>query len=125
MATVLGLSAIAAPAQDAKIGDRIDKLKFTDIRYLPRTLDDFGKKKAFVLVFTDTSCPLVQRYFPTLQGLARDYADKEVQFVAVNAAEEDSILDMATQAVRHDAEFPFVKDFGGLCARALGVRRNP
>jgi hypothetical protein len=32
---------------------------------------------------------------------------------------------MATQAVQHDMEFPFVKDFGGACARALGVRRTP
>src|SRR5205823_9548659 len=34
------------------------------------------------------------------------------------------IVAMATQAVRHEVEFPFVKDFGGACARALGVRRT-
>jgi thiol-disulfide isomerase/thioredoxin len=116
----------AAGAQDAvKIGARIDKLKFTDIRYLPRTLDDFKAKKAFVLVFTNTSCPLAKRYLPTLQALQREYLAKDVQFVAVNAAEEDSIVAMATQAVQHEVEFPFVKDFGGACARALGVHRTP
>jgi thiol-disulfide isomerase/thioredoxin len=109
----------------AKIGERVGKLKFTDIRYLPRTLDDFGKKKAFVLVFTNTTCPVVQRYLPTLHALAREYAAKDVQFVAVNSAAEDSIVAMATQAVQHDMEFPFVKDFDGVCARALGVRRTP
>ena len=50
---------------------------------------------------------------------------KDVQFVAVNAAEEDSLIAMATQAVQHDVEFPFVKDLGGACASALGVRRTP
>jgi thiol-disulfide isomerase/thioredoxin len=120
------LSSGAGLSQDVvKIGERIGKLKFTDIRYVPRSLDDFGTNKALVLVFTGTSCPLAARYMPTLQALAREYAGKDVQFVAVNSAEEDSIVAMATQAVRHDVEFPFVKDFGGECARALGVRRTP
>src|SRR5271157_2694695 len=102
----------ALHAQDAlKIGDRVGKLKFTDIRYLPRTLDDFGKKKAFVLVFTNTSCPLVQRYLPTLQTLAKEYQAKGVQFVAVDPADDDSIVELATQAVRHEVDFPFVRDF--------------
>jgi len=120
------LATSAGRAQEgAKVGDRIDKLRFTDTHYLPRTLADFGAKKAFVLVFTNTSCPLAQRYLPVLQALAQEYRAKDVQIVAVNAAEEDSIVAMATQAVRHDVEFPFVKDAGGVCARALGVRRTP
>src|SRR5207253_6648887 len=43
----------------------------------------------------------------------------------VNAADEDSVVAMATQAVQHGVDFPFVKDVGGACARALGVRRTP
>lgn len=108
-----------------KIGDRIGKLRFTDIRSLPRTLEDFGKKQAYVVVFTNTSCPLVKRYLPTLQSLEKEYRDREVQFLALNAAEADSLLAMATQAVQHEMEFPFAKDFHGTCAKALGVRRTP
>ena len=123
---VLALTTGAVRAQDPiKIGDSAPKVTFTDIRYLPRTLDDFGKKKAYVLVFTSTTCPLVQRYLPTLQGLAKDYAADDVQFIGVNVAEEDSIVAMATQAVRHQIGFPFVKDSGGATARALGVHRTP
>ena len=74
----------AGRAEDAvKVGDRVGKVKFTDIRYLPRTLDDFGEKKALVLVFTNTSCPLAQRYLPVMQALSQDYTAKGVQFVAV------------------------------------------
>ncbi|MBI1831843.1 MAG: redoxin family protein, partial [Planctomycetes bacterium] len=108
-----------------RVGDRIDKVKFTDIRYLPRTLADFGKKKAYVLVFTNTSCPLAKRYLPVLQTLANEYSGKDVQFIGVNSADEDSIISMATQAVQHQVDFPFVKDFGASCARRLGVRRTP
>jgi thiol-disulfide isomerase/thioredoxin len=111
--------------EPVKIGDRVGPIKFTDIRYLSRSLDDFGAKKAFVLVFTNTSCPLVQRYYPTLQALAKEYAAKEVQFIAINASEDDSIVAMATQAVKFELDFPFVKDFGCVCASRLGVRRTP
>jgi thiol-disulfide isomerase/thioredoxin len=116
----------AGRAQDpVKVGSSVGKLRFTDIHYLPRTLDDFGPKNAFVLVFTNTSCPLARRYLPILQALHREYQDKGVQFIALNAADEDSIVAMATQAVQQEIEFPFVKDFGGVCARALGVQRTP
>ncbi len=123
---VLGFFPVAAWSQDGKkIGDTVPKLRFTDIRYLPRTLDDFGPKKAYVLVFLNTTCPLAQRYLPVLQALEKDLRDKQVQFVGVNSAEEDSLLVMATHAVRFDIEFPFVKDFQGDVAKTLGVRRTP
>jgi thiol-disulfide isomerase/thioredoxin len=112
-------------AEPVKVGDRVGKLRFTDIRSLPRTLDDFGPKKAYVLVFTNTSCPVAQRYLPVLQALEQEYRGKDVQFVALNAAEEDTIIAMATQAVKHEMEFPFAKDFDAACARALGVTRTP
>lgn len=108
-----------------KIGEPVGKLSFTDIRSVPRSLDDLGAKKTIVLVFTNTSCPVVQRYLPTLQALATEYRDKNVQFVAINSAEEDTVIAMATQAVRYEVDFPFVKDFGAKCARALGVTRTP
>lgn len=102
---LLLLATPAADCQDAekrdtvKVGDRVGKLGFTDIRSLPRTLGDFGAKKAFVLVFTNASCPLVERYLPTLNALEKEYRAKEVQFVAVNAAEEDSIVAMCERQI--------------------------
>ena len=126
LATLFLLAPGTARAADApKVGDTVGKLKFTDIRSLPRTLDDFGKKKAVVLVFVNTTCPVAQRYLPTLQALEKEYRDAGVQFAAVNAADEDTVVAMATQSVTFEVEFPFVKDFGGACARALGVTRTP
>jgi peroxiredoxin len=116
---------IAAAAEPVPVGSRIDNLTFKDIRYLPRSLDDFKGATAFVLVFTDGGCPLAQRYLPAVQRLYADYDAKGVVVLAVNAGADDSIAGMAAQAVRHGCEFPFVKDFGAECARALGVTRTP
>ena len=127
LAVLVFLASNSARAADErpKVGDAVGKLKFTDIRSLPRTLDDFGKKKAVVLVFTNTTCPVAQKYLPTLQALEKEYRGKDVQFVSVNAAEEDTVIAVATQSVKYEIEFPCVKDFGGTCARALGVTRTP
>jgi thiol-disulfide isomerase/thioredoxin len=128
---LLTLALAAAPllpapgsAAEVKVGDKIDNLSFIDARYLPRSLDDFPKAKAFVVVFTNTNCPVVLRYLPVLGQLEKDYRDQGVQFLAVDVEEDDSVLDVAAQAVRHDLDFPFAKDFEGGCARALGVNRT-
>src|SRR5262249_22098051 len=104
-----------AADKEAKIGDRIANLTFKDIHYLSRSLEEFEHTKAFVLVFTTTTCPVVQQYFPTLKALDKDFKDKGVQFLAVNVGPDDSVLTMAAQAVRFDVAFPFVKDFDGEC----------
>jgi thiol-disulfide isomerase/thioredoxin len=122
LATSLGSLAADRPLA---IGARAGNLTFKDMRYLPRSLADFPKARAIVLVFTNTTCPVVQRYLPVLRVLEKEYRSKGVQFVAINEGENDSILAVATQAVGHEMEFPFVKDFDGSCAQAVGVRRVP
>src|SRR4051812_48335478 len=78
LARSLSLLLLALPAAAAgpKVGEKAGMLPFTDTRSLPRTLDDFGKKQAFVVVFTSTSCPLAQRYLPTLIALEKEYRPK-------------------------------------------------
>lgn len=117
--------ASVAAERSVAIGDQIEDLDFKDLRYLPRSLDDFEGKQAYVLVFTNTSCPLVQRYLPRLQELSDKYADDGVQFIAVNVGPDDSIMDVASHAIEYQALFPFVKDVDGSCVAALGVERTP
>jgi thiol-disulfide isomerase/thioredoxin len=125
-AVALALCPPAVPDKTGcQIGERVADLHFKDIHYLPRSLNDFPKAKAFVLVFLNTTCPVAQRYLPLLRDLEKSYRGKGVQFLAVNVAADDSIVAMAAQAVEHDMEFPFVKDFDFSCVQALGVRRTP
>jgi thiol-disulfide isomerase/thioredoxin len=103
---VIAVSSIGATARadGIALGAKLPALTFTDIRYLPRTLDDFGAKKAYVVVFTTTGCPLVERYLPVLQRLETAYRGKDVQFLALNVGLHDSIVSMAAHAVEHEVE---------------------
>jgi thiol-disulfide isomerase/thioredoxin len=122
--SVLGL-AQSLPAAPPAIGETIGDLRFKDIRALPRSMTDLGRKRAYVFVFTTTSCPLVRRSIPKLTDLDARYASQDVQIVAVNVGADDTIRDMAGQAIELEAAFPFVKDSDRSCATALGVTRTP
>lgn len=76
-------------------------------------------------MFTTTVCPLVKRSLPKLVELNKQFAGDDVQFVAVNVGAEDTIREMAEQAIDFGIDFPFVKDVELSCANALGVTKTP
>lgn len=114
-------TAVAKP----KIGSKIAGVSFVDLRYLKRTLSEFGRKKAFVIVFMNCDCPIAQRYLPRLKKLDEQYREKGVQFLSLNVGTADSVVDVAAQALEAGIAFPFAKDFDGSAARKLGVTRTP
>ena len=124
----LPLAAEKAPVKESSdkallIGQKVEDFNFKDIRYLPRTLADFGDKKVYVIMFTTLDCPLVQRYLPKLAEMELAYRDKGVQFMTVNVGPGDALREVAYQAIRTNCEFPFVKDFDGHVTKALGGKR--
>src|SRR5688500_9265699 len=108
MWAAFALAAVLVSGDRVPIGGVIGDLRFTDTRYLRRALSELGPRKAFVLVFTTTDCPLVGRYLPRLAELERRYRPLGVQFVAVNVGRGDDIVEIAAQALERDCEFPFV-----------------
>ncbi|NOY41092.1 MAG: redoxin family protein [Planctomycetes bacterium] len=107
------------------LGEKVSRFSFVDLRYLSRTLDEFGENKAYVIVFTNLDCPIVKRFLPRLKALDEQYREQGVQFLSLNVGPEDSVVDAAAQAVKADIAFPFCKDFDGEAAKALGVTRTP
>ncbi len=115
----------AAETVRVPLGTTVTDLRVKDIRGLVRSLDDFGKPRAYVFVFTTTQCPLVRKTIPKLSAIEREWTPKGVQFAAINVGPQDTIRDMAAHAIELDAVFPFVKDIDQSCVRAFGVDRTP
>src|SRR6188768_945862 len=103
-------SIFASEPTKSKIGDAVGDLRFKDIRYVPRSLKDFGEKKAIVIVFTNTTCPIVQKYWPKLKRLNEQFESKGVQLVSMNSSAGDEVSEIAQQALEYSVPFPVVKD---------------
>src|SRR3954470_19848288 len=126
LAVALAFAGIAPAADpEVRVGTQVDDLRFKDIRHVSRSLADFGEKKAYVLAFVQSGCPLAEKYLPVLDRLDRDYRESGVQVAAVNSGPTDTVAVMAAQAVEFGVAFPFLKDADCKVADALGVTRTP
>jgi len=112
---------LSAPAPGSTAPD----FDLKDIHRRPRTLGDFKSKKAVVVVFLDTECPLANLYLPSLIELHKAYAGKGVQFLAVYANEHDTFVGVSAYAQEREVAFPVLKDFDQHAATAFGVKRTP
>jgi len=116
-----GESALAPPAIGAKAPD----FAIPNIDGQRHSLYGNKGRKAIVVVFISTDCPIANLYIPTLVELHKKYASKGVQFLAINSNDQDSFADVVTHARERKVPFPVLKDSDHRAADALGARRNP
>jgi len=129
---ILGASAGSLPAADrqqdpvaaaALPSAPLDPV-LTDSRWLSRNLSEFAGSRATVLFFTTVDCPIVRRYLPRIDDLARRHDAAEVRFLVINVSPGDSLVDAAAQQVLMAPALTFGKDFDGSLTAALGVDRT-
>lgn len=106
-------------------GATVATFTLKDMHRRPRALDGFKDRKAFVVAFVGTECSLTNLYVPTLVELHKEFADKGVQFLAINSNVQDSFLQVAAHAQERDVPFPVLKDFDNKVAEAFGAKRTP
>jgi peroxiredoxin len=99
--------------------------RLPDIHRRRRSLDDFNDKMALVVVFVDTECPIANLYVPTLIELHKQYADKGVQFLAINSSQQDSFTSVSAHTQEREIPFPVLKDFEQQAADAFDAKRTP
>jgi peroxiredoxin len=114
-----------APAPRHGVGATVPNLTLKDIHRRPRSLEKYRDKKAIVVVFTGTECPLANLYMPTLIDLHKEYASKGVQFLAINSNDQDTFVSVSAHAQERDVPFPVLKDFDHRAADAFGAQRTP
>ena len=90
---------VTAEIATVEIGQPVRTFVFKDIRYLPRTLDEFGKRDAFVIVFTSTNCPHVNAAFRGVGEMEKAYRGKNVEFLGINVNPAESMVQVADHAI--------------------------
>lgn len=95
--------------------------------YSPGT---FEKSKVFVVMFTCNHCPYVQAYENRLIKLQKDFKEKGVAFVAINANDEinypeDSFENMKKRAKEKSYNFSYLRDKTQEVAKTFGASYTP
>jgi len=88
-------------------------------------LANFKDKKAVVVIFLGTQCPINNLYVPRLGELHKEFAGQGVQFLGINSNRQDSFEDMAEHAKRNEIPFPVLRDEGGVIADRFGAQKHP
>jgi peroxiredoxin len=112
------------------IGDNAIPFELPGIDGQTYSLDQYGDQQAIAVIFSCNHCPYVLAWEDRLIQLQADYADKGVQFIAINAndAEKypaDSFDGMKSHAAEKNMNFPYLHDESQEIARAYGAERTP
>jgi peroxiredoxin len=117
---------LAEGAGDASLGKKIADFALSDPRDQRRvSLGELKEKKAIVVIFLGTECPVNNAFLPTLAALHKEYAGKGAEFLAINSNVQDTLERTANHAKKNAIPFPVLKDAGNKIADQFGVRRTP
>ncbi len=112
----------APPAAPARVADFTLKDVLAD---KPVSLGDFRAKKAVVVVFMGTECPINNAYMPRLADMAKTYADKGVAFLGINSNCNDTPPRIAGHAKKYELPFPVLRDPANVVADQFVAKRTP
>jgi peroxiredoxin len=125
-ASAMGFAAPAeAKASAPDVSAVVPDFSLKDIHRRPRSLAGFKDRKAFVVAFIDTECPVANLYLATLIAMHKEYAARGVQVLAVNSSSQDTFTSVSAHAQDHGLPFPVLKDFDQAVADSFGARRTP
>ena len=89
-----------------------------------------GKAKAVVVVFACNHCPYVLAYEDRMIAICKDYVEKGVAFLVINANDEknypeDSFPKMKGRAKEKNFPYPYLRDASQKAAESFGAGCTP
>lgn len=120
-----GLAAALPAAGAVAIGEKLQPFKLNDVNGKTVDLAGLQGKKAVVLMFIATQCPVSNAYNERMAALSREYGAKGVAFVGINSNRQESVEEIAGHAAQHGFSFPVLKDVGNVQADHFGAQVTP
>ncbi|MGI8430289.1 MAG: thioredoxin family protein [Solirubrobacteraceae bacterium] len=112
------------------VGDTAPELTLFDTSGEAWTVGGRLEAAATVIVFTCNHCPYALAWHDRIAQAARDYADRGVQFLAINANDSeryprDSYEAMGKRVAAEDWPMPYLHDSTQEVARGYGAKTTP
>ena len=84
----------------------------------------YSDAKAVVLYIQGNKCPIVRNAISDLKVVRKEFRDKGVEFLMLNANVQDDRASIAVEADEFDIDFPILKDDAQLVAESLQLHRT-
>jgi peroxiredoxin len=104
---------------------KVGNFTLEDCNGVKHSLTDYKSSKAIVLMFIATQCPVSNSYNTRMVQLQKDYSQKGVSFVGINANKQESVEEIKEHAKVHGFVFPVLKDVNNVLADKLGASVTP
>jgi peroxiredoxin len=125
LAAAISLAAEPANPKPPATGAKVPDFSARDTTGRRHSLNDYRGKKAIVVVFIGTECPISNLYLVTLAEMHKKYAEKGVQILAINSNDEDTFAEVVAHAKERPMPYPVLKDEDHSVADTIGGRRTP
>lgn len=123
---ILSVAPIAAAETPSSVlGKQLENFTLRGTDGKEWTLSGVQDKKAVVVVFVGTECPVNNQYIPRLGELAGEYGSQGVAFVVINSNTQDTPARVTEHAQKFKLALPVLKDPGSKVADQFGARRTP
>ncbi|HTW63236.1 MAG TPA: redoxin domain-containing protein [Bryobacteraceae bacterium] len=96
-----------------------------DTRNITHTSDEWNGKKAIVVFFTTTDCPLSNNDVPEMNRTRRDYESRGVAFYAVQADTTIAAADVVQHTKDYQFSFPVLFDPHQVLVKMTGATTIP
>jgi len=106
------------------IGRRVPNFVLKNAAGETQSLADYSEKRAVVLVFVSTDCPIANRYRPIIQELAKKFADRSVQFLAIYSSPSDTAEMITAHQKRFNLTLPALYDREQQVLKSVGAERT-
>ena len=115
-----------AGADGVKMDKEVPSFTLKDAMDKAHSLKDLSRdKKATVVIFISTECPVSNEYNERFLALHNDYKDQGVQFIGINSNRNESVEEIAEHNKTNKFDFVVLKDLGNKIADKFGARRTP
>jgi peroxiredoxin len=117
------LSAAALLGQDFKLGAKVDDFALRDASGGAIQFSSL-RGPVTVVTFIATRCPVSNSYNDRMNAIYKEYGERGVKFVFVNANQTEPLAEVAAHAKQHFA-FPVYKDENDVVADRFGASVTP
>ena len=119
-------SGVLAIADTIKIDKEVPNFKLKDATDKAHALKDLSRdKKATIVMFISTECPVSNDYNERIVALHNDYKDQDVQFIGINSNKNEPVKEIAEHNKANKFDFLVLKDLENKIADKFRARRTP